>query len=89
MADNNKQALFERIIEFFEKVAPVIVVESVASLATDHPKIDLYDEDFYLENMKGSFDDIDETTLRETLTENIEAINEIFFEHYKKVKKPS
>jgi len=89
MNDTNIQPLAKRIVAFFEKIAPVIVVESVASLATDHPMIDLYDEDYYLEKMKDSFTDIDAATLREAVLDNIDAINDIFFRCYKDAKKPS
>lgn len=89
MTELNNEALKKRIIEFFEKIAPIIVVESVASLATDSPIIDLYDEDFYLEKMKDAFTDVEESKQKEAVLKNLEKINDIFLQCYKKAKKPS
>lgn len=89
MKERDKANIYKRIIDHFEKEAPGIVRESVASLATAHPNIDFYDEDFYLGHLQGDFTDIDKTTLRELVLEYIDEINAIFLKYYKTARKPS
>jgi len=86
MNNGTKNIILTRILAHFEKIAPGIVKEAVESLSTDHPKIDYYDADFYLSKMEGTFDDVDEDTLRTITLENIDAVNAIFFKHYKDAK---
>ena len=86
MNNETKNIILKRILTYFEKIAPGLVKESVESLSTDHPQIDYYDADFYLSKMEGTFDDVDENTLRTITLENIDAINTIFFKHYKDAK---
>jgi hypothetical protein len=88
MSNNSDEVVLKRILAHFEKIAPRIVKDSVESLATDHPIIDYYDSDFYLEKMEGTFDDIEESRLRKIVFENIEEINAIFFKYYKTAKGP-
>ena len=78
--------ILKRVLAYFEKIAPGIVNDSVASQSTDKPIIELYDIDFYMSKMKGVFDDIDDTTLREITAEHLEEINAIFFNQFKKAK---
>lgn len=89
MDKNEKQLLLKRILDYFETIAPAIVQESVKSLVTAHPIIELYDEDFYLEKMSGSFDDVDESKLQQTVSDNIDLIDDIFFKNYRTARKPS
>lgn len=86
MSNNSDEVILKRILAHFEKIAPGIVKDSAASLATDHPIIDYYDSDFYLEKMEGTFDDVEESKLRKIVFENIEEINAIFFKYYKSAK---
>jgi hypothetical protein len=86
MSNNSDEVILKRILAHFEKIAPRIVKDSVESLATDHPIIDYYDSDFYLEKMEGAFDDVEENRLRKIVFENIEEINAIFFKYYKPAK---
>ncbi len=86
MTNETENIILTRILAHFEKIAPGMVKESVESLSTDHPKIDYYDADFYLSKMEGTFDDVDEDTLRTVTLENIDAINAIFFKNYKNAK---
>lgn len=83
---NKNEILLKRIVEYFEKIAPKIVLDSVESLATDRPLIDYYDIDFYLSKMEEAFDDVDEKTLRKMTFEHIEEINAIFLKYYKHVR---
>ena len=78
--------ILKRIIDHFVGIAPNLVKTSVESLSTDKPKIDYYDVDFYLDKMKGAFDDVDEEKLKEVTFENLEEINAIFFMHYKNAR---
>ncbi len=82
----NDNLLLNRIIDHFNKIAPVIVKESVSSLKTDHPIIDYYDVDFYLEKLDASFDNHDPEELKHILTENVEEINAIFFKNFKEAR---
>jgi hypothetical protein len=86
MSNNSDEVILKRILAHFENIAPRIVKDSVESLATDHPIIDYYDSDFYLEKMEGAFDDVEENRLRKIVFENIEEINAIFFKYYKPAK---
>lgn len=86
MKEKKNKDILERILTHFKQVAPEIVNESVNSLNTDKPIIDLYDIDFYMDKMTGLFADIDEEKLREIAEGHIEDINAIFFKHFKKVK---
>lgn len=86
MNKKENKDILKRVLAYFEKIAPGIVKDSVASQSTDKPIIELYDIDFYMSKMKGVFDDIDETTLREITAEHLEEINAIFFNHFKKAK---
>ncbi len=88
MSVQEERVLLQRILAHFENIAPKIVKESVDSLSTDHPKIDYYDIDFYLEQMEGYFDGVDEDLLRKVTFENIEEVNAIFFKFYKNAKAP-
>ena len=88
MNPEQKEALLTRILEHFETIAPVIVKESVQSLATDHPLIDLYDADYYLEKARGAFDDVDDSDLQSMISEYSEQIDDIFFKLYKTARKP-
>ncbi len=88
MSNNSDEIILKRILAHFEKIAPRIVKDSAASLGTDHPIIDYYDSDFYLEKMEGAFDDVEESKLRKIVFENIEEINAIFFKYYKSAKAP-
>jgi hypothetical protein len=86
MSNNSENVILKRILAHFENIAPRIVKDSAASLATDQPIIDYYDSDFYLKKMEGAFDDVEESKLRKIVFENIEEINTIFFENYKSTK---
>ena len=86
MNESEDKDILERILAHFERIAPDIVKESVDSLTTDKPIIDLYDIDFYMEKMAGLTGDIDEKKLREVATEHIEKINTIFLKYFKKAK---
>lgn len=88
MNNNSDEVVLKRILAHFEKIAPRIVNDTVESLSTDHPIIDYYDSDFYLEKMEGAFDDIEENKLRKIVFENIQEINAIFFKYYKTAKGP-
>jgi len=88
MSNDSDGIILKRVLAHFETIAPQIVNESVESLTTDHPIIDYYDSDFYLERMEGRFDDVDEARLRKMVFENIEEINAIFFKYYKVAKAP-
>lgn len=88
MDEKQKKALLDRILEYFETIAPDIVRESVQSLATDDPIIELYDQEFYLEKMSGAFDDVDVSMLNTVVSENIDLIDDIFFKIYKSARKP-
>jgi hypothetical protein len=79
MSNNSDDVVLKRILAHFENIAPRIVKDSAANLATDQPIIDYYDSDFYLKKMEGAFDDIEESRLRKIVFENIEEINAIFF----------
>jgi len=89
MDKKQEEILLERIIDYFEQIAPQIVDESVASLATDHPIIDYYDTDFYIGKMAGHFDDIEESYLQKFVTDHIADINSVFFQYYQNARKPS
>lgn len=86
MSNNSENVILKRILAHFENIAPRVVKDSAASLATDQPIIDYYDSDFYLEKMEGAFDDVEESRLRKIVFENIEEINAIFFKYYKTAK---
>ena len=86
MKESNDKDILERVLVHFEQVAPGIVNESVDSLNTDKPIIDLYDIDFYMDKMAGLFEDINEKKLRKVVDGHIEEINAIFFKHFKKAK---
>ena len=89
MSNDSDDIILKRVLAHFETIAPRIVDESVASLTTDHPIIDYYDSDFYLEKMEGQFDDVEEARLRKIVFEHIEEINAIFFKFYKTAKASS
>ncbi len=86
MTYDNDDIVLKRVLAHFERIAPQVVKESVESLSTDHPIIDYYDSDFYLEKLEGVFDDVEESKLRTIVFENIEEINAIFFKYYKSAK---
>ncbi|MCP4149370.1 MAG: hypothetical protein GY757_16605 [bacterium] len=85
---DQENVILKRILDHFKIAAPKIVNESVESLSTDHPIIDLYDIDYYMDKMKGVFDDVEDALLRKVAFDNIEEINTIFFNLYKKAKGP-
>jgi hypothetical protein len=85
MKESKDKDILERVLAHFEQVAPAIVKESVDSLTTDKPIIDLFDIDYYMDKMTGLFAGIDEEKLREVAAEHIEEINAIFLKHFKKV----
>ncbi len=88
MNQQENSKTLKRILEHFKTLAPRIVKKSLASLTTAKPSIDLYDEDFYIEQLKkgGAFNDLDEAVLRKVVSENIDKINAIFMKHYKGAK---
>lgn len=86
MNESQKKDILKRVIGYFEEIAPGIVKDSVDSLATDKPIVDLYDVDFYMSKMAGKFNDIAEETLREVTAEHTEEINAIFFKYFKEAK---
>ncbi|MCK4765172.1 MAG: hypothetical protein KAW12_23435 [Candidatus Aminicenantes bacterium] len=88
---NFNEVLVKKVLAFFEKSAPVIVKESVDSLSTNKPIIDLYDGDFYLEKAAGAFAAIDKETLETIINEHIDEIDAIFLECFKeaKIKRPA
>ena len=83
MSNNSDGIILKRVLVHFEHIAAKMARESGESLSTDHPLIDYYDSDFYLEKMEGVFDDVEENKLRKIVFENIEEINAIFFKYSK------
>lgn len=78
-----KRALTKEIMKLFNHIAPGIVKESIERSATENPKIDLYDEDFYLDQIKDHFNEADFQTVRSIIMEEKVKIDNIFLKHYK------
>lgn len=68
---------------YFKKIAPGIVNESIERSTTNNPRIDLYDEDFYLNQIKGHFFETDLQEIIDIIKEHKLKIDQIFLEQYK------
>lgn len=86
MSQAEEKKILDRLAAHFERVAPLIVRESVKSLKTDKPIIDYYDIDFYLSKLEGAFGDLNGELLREVISNNIDTINEIFLKNYRNAR---
>lgn len=75
--------LVKEILNHFKRIAPSIVKESITRSATGNPKIDLYDEDFYLDQIKEYFSEIETQTIQKIIGDHKLKIDNIFLENYK------